>query len=105
VDNLEFEDRNVTITDLRELKDAARIDQHGFEVISHTTDIKDFDSVESIRAYRAETEAILKDALDATFVKCYDSRLRKNIKFERTQYDLNDPLHMEGPARGAHNGG
>lgn len=103
VDNLEFEDRTVTITDLRDFQSAPQLDQHGFEVLAHTTRLANFDSVELIKAYRAETEVILKDILGATFVKCYDSRLRKNITFERNQYDLNDLLHMEGPARGAHN--
>jgi len=36
-------------------------------------------------------------------VKCYELRLRKNVLFQRAQLDLNDPLLVEGPARGVHN--
>ena len=55
--------------------------------------------------YKSETEQLLQDVLGASFVKCYDFILRKNIEFRRSEYDLNDLLHTEGPARGAHNGG
>jgi len=59
--------------------------------------------VGAVEAYKRETERLLTEALGATHVKCYDLRLRKNIIFQRTEFDLNNPLHTEGPARGAHN--
>ena len=31
-------------------------------------------------------------------------QLRENTQFERDMIDLNDPLLVEGPAKGAHNG-
>lgn len=32
-------------------------------------------------------------------------QLRENTRFERDTIDLNDPFLVEGPAKGAHNGG
>ena len=93
------------ITDLRKLieKDI-RLESNGFEILSHTSKIPTFETAEAIQAYRTETEQMLKDSLNASYVKCYDLRLRQNIQFQRSEFDLNNPLHQEGPARGAHNG-
>lgn len=105
VDNLEFERcQNTTITDIRSFKDKINLKGHGFEVLPHTTKISEFTSADAIEAYKAETEQLLKERLRASYVKCYDVMLRKNIVFYRNQFDINDPLHTEGPARGAHNG-
>jgi hypothetical protein len=105
VDNLEFEDRDdILIRDIRERKKDFRLDPHGFEVLCHESHVAEFDSVGATENYQRETEQLLKDALGACHVVCYDLRLRKNIPFHRSQFDLSDPLHTEGPARGAHNG-
>jgi len=104
VDNLEFEARRgITIRDIRGAKDKIKLEKHGFEVLSHATKISEFASVQAVEAYKSETEQLLRETLGAIHVKCYDLRLRKNISFHRTQFDMNDPLHIEGPARGAHN--
>ncbi|KAI9859247.1 MAG: hypothetical protein M1813_007021 [Trichoglossum hirsutum] len=106
VDNLEFESRhNIKITDIRSIgKGNIGLESRGFEVLSHTTKIPELTTVNAVEAYKAETEQLLKERLGATFVRCYDLKLRKNIPFRRSQFDINDPLHMEGPARGAHVG-
>jgi hypothetical protein len=104
VDNLEFESHNVAITDIRGLKGDVSLESYGFQVLSHDTEVSNFTSVDAVEAYKRETERLLTEALGATYVKCYDLRLRKNIVFQRTEFDLNNPLHTEGPARGAHNG-
>ena len=104
VDNLEFEGHDVAITDIRGLKGDVNLERYGFQVLSHDTGVSNFTSAEAIEAYKRETERLLTEALGATYVKCYDLRLRKNIIFQRTEFDLNNPLHTEGPARGAHNG-
>ena len=104
VDNLEFEGHNVAISDIRGLKGDVSLESYGFQVLSHDTEVSSFTSADAVEAYKRETELLLKGALGATYVKCYDLRLRKNIVFQRTEFDLNNPLHTEGPARGAHNG-
>lgn len=105
VDNLEFEHYpNITIHNIRDLPVEPKIGQCGFEVLSHKSEFSSFKRGDDITQYRLETEELLKEALGAVLVKCYDSRLRKNVPFQRAQLDLNDPLLTEGPARGVHNG-
>ena len=105
VDNLEFESRSdVLIRDIRESNDALNLSTCGFEVVQHRSKLLGFETVEDVDAYKTETEALLQDKLGAAFVKCYELRLRKNTRFERDEYDMNDPLLVEGPATGAHNG-
>ena len=105
VDNLEFEEHpEIQIQDIRDFKEAPRIDSSGFEVLSHQSKFSRFDQADNVFQYKSETEGLLRDRMNAVYVKCYDSQLRKNVMFQRTQLDLNDPLLTEGPARGAHNG-
>jgi hypothetical protein len=105
VDNLEFEDHSdVHIRDIRDLKHTFKIDDCGFEVVSHRSRFSSFQKPDDVAEYRAEADQLLKDTLDAVFVKSYDSILRRNVPFQRNQMDLADPLHTEGPARGVHNG-
>jgi hypothetical protein len=104
LDNLEFEYRMVHIQDIRGLSKYPQIDVNGFEVLNHTTKIAHFTTVEDVNRYKSETEELLRISLGAVYVKCYNTSLRKNITFNRTEYELSDPLHTEGPVRGAHNG-
>ena len=104
LDNLEFESRDIEITDTRPFKDSIQLEEYGFQVLSHTSEVSEFASVDDVQKYKSETERMLRDVLGAPFVKCYDLILRQNIPFHRSQFDLNDQLHTEGPARGAHNG-
>ena len=102
---MEFESReNIEITDIRPFKDNIQLEEYGFQVLSHASQVSEFASVDDVQKYKSETERMLQDVLGASFVKCYDLILRKNIPFRRSQFDVNDPLHAEGPARGAHNG-
>lgn len=105
VDNLEWEDHsNITIDDIRESPSRFKIDGCGFEVLDHESAFSKFESASNVKEYMRETEDLLKESMKAVYVHCYDSRLRKNVPFQRDQLDLNDPLLTEGPARGAHNG-
>lgn len=104
VDNLEFEGHEVNVTDVREYKEQISLESWGFQVLSHHSKASSFESVDDVEVYKKETEQVLREALGAEHVKCYDLRLRKNIPFHRSEFDLNNPLHIEGPARGAHNG-
>jgi len=104
MDNLEWETHtDITITDIRGQIDILTIDKCGFQVMQHSTGVKEFDGVKDLRAYREETEALLRDTLQASYVLCYDLKLRKNAAFQREVIDLNDPFLVEGPAKGAHN--
>lgn len=105
VDNLEFETReNILVKDFRQRKNHVNLDEHGFQVLAHTTRVPGFDCAEDIHAYIQETERLLEETFEACFVKTYHHVLRKNIPFQRTEFDINDPLHTEGVAQGAHNG-
>lgn len=105
VDNLEWENHSgITITDIRKNKGHYRLDDNGFQVMNHDSKFTKFENLSDIDNYKLETENLLKETMNAVYVKCYDTRLRKNILFRRTEFDLNDPLTSEGPARGAHNG-
>lgn len=104
-DNLEFEERsNIPIENIRELDRNFLIDDCGFEVISHQSNVVQFDEPAHVKKYKAETEQLLEDAHQAVYVKCYDFVHRKNIPFQRDTMDLNDPTRLEGPAKGVHNG-
>lgn len=105
VDNLEFEvHKDITIQDVRESGMKMSLDECGFQVITHNTNNLPLNNVETVTAYRLETEDLLRKTFSAVYVACYDTQLRKNVPFKRSQIDLNDPLTAEGPARGAHNG-
>jgi len=104
MDNLEWETHeDIAIKDIRGQFDTLTIDQCGFQVMQHCTKVAEFERVEELRAYREETEALLRDTLQASYVLCYDLKLRKNSSFQRDVIDLNDPFLVEGPAKGAHN--
>jgi hypothetical protein len=105
VDNLEFEaHKNIIIQDIRESSTEISLEECGFQVIPHKTKYLSFETADVVVAYKAETEDLLQRTFGAVYVVCYDSQLRKNVPFKRSQLDLNDPLTAEGPARGAHNG-
>jgi hypothetical protein len=105
VDNLEFEaHENIIIQDIRESSTKISLDVCGFQVIPHQTKNITFESAEAVATYKLETEDLLRETFGAVYVACYDTQLRKNVPFKRSQIDLNDPLTAEGPARGVHNG-
>jgi hypothetical protein len=104
LDNLEFEKHsNIKVEDLREHPEL-RLDDCGFEYIQHETAISEFTNPADVDAYKRETESLLRDRFVAVRVLTYELRLRKNQEFRRKQFDLNEKLLLEGPAKGAHNG-
>src|SRR5947208_151717 len=105
VDNLEFElHRNITVTDIRDTIDKYTLEVCGFQVQPHESKTLEFNTVDDVESYKRETEDLLRDMLGAEYVMCYELRTRKNVPFRRKQFDINDPLLVEGPAKGAHNG-
>ena len=105
LDNLEFEDRGgLTITDIRDMPESPGLDTFGFQVLSHESSRKTFETKAHVDEYKRETEQLLKDHLGAVSVTCYELRNRKNLNIARSVFNILDPLLVEGPARGAHNG-
>lgn len=104
LDNLEFEKHsNIHVEDMREHPELC-LEDCGFEYIQHKTAISKFICSADVDAYKRETERLLKDRFAAVKVLTYELRLRKNQEFRRKQFDLNEKLLLEGPAKGAHNG-
>ena len=104
LDNLHFELHPVLIRDMRRRPELS-LDECGFEFREYPSHYKRFDKVADIEGYRAETELFLAKRFNAEKVVVYDARLRKNDTFkDRTEFDVYDPLLLEGPAKGAHNG-
>ena len=105
LDNLEYEEhRNITITDMRNSLEDITIEECGFQVVPHQSEALALNTREEIEAYRRETEDLLRKEFGAVYVKCYEVRKRENVAIQRSQMDYNDPLLVEGPAKGAHNG-
>lgn len=103
LDNLEYEVHdNITIADVRGLQPT--LGDFGFEVLHHESEHLGLETREECEEYRRETEEMLRERLGAVFVKCYEVRKRENIPIVRDVMDYNDPLLIEGPAKGAHNG-
>jgi len=103
LDNLEFEHHSdILIRDMRQHPEL-KFDDCGFELHEHPSRYQQFDKASDIESYRAETEKLLKTRFNAEKVMLYDIRLRKNNSFDRTEFDVYDPLVVEGPAKGAHN--
>jgi hypothetical protein len=104
LDNLEFEKHSsINVEDIREHPEL-RLEDCGFEYVQHESAISKFTSPAEVDAYKRETEGILRDRFSAVKVLTYELRLRKNQEFRRKQFDLNEKLLLEGPAKGAHNG-
>jgi hypothetical protein len=105
VDNLEFEvHHDIPISDIREDKDNYVLDKCGFQVLSHQSKFSAIETARDVQTYKDETEELLKKELGAVFVRCYELRRRVNKPIQRQQFDINDPLLIEGPARGVHSG-
>lgn len=103
-DNLEFKHFPVGVRNLRECSTLPTLENTGFEVVQHESRHTRFDTLRNVADYRKETEECLQAHLNAEFVRCYDSCLRKNVVFERSQFDMSDPLLKQGPAQGVHIG-
>ena len=103
LNNLEFETHgNIEVQDMREHPDLD-LSTCGFTFLSHRSTINSFEEEADVDAYKKETQELLKGHFSAAKVHTYEVRLRKNQRFERRQFDLNDKLLQEGPAKGAHN--
>jgi hypothetical protein len=104
LDNLEFEKHaGINVEDIREHPELC-LDDCGFEYFQHQSAVGQFTQPAEVDAYKRETEDLLRERFAAAKVSTYELRLRKNQEFHRKQFDLNEKLLLEGPAKGAHIG-
>ena len=104
LDNLEFESHDhINIKDMRQAPGLS-IDTSGFEFYQHDTAFRTFESSEDINRYMEETEEVLKKRFSAVHVVTYDARLRRNENLTRREFDMQDKMTIEAPAKGAHVG-
>ncbi len=76
-----FETRPVWIHDGRVADEAFDLDSHGFALLSHTSDVHDFENPEEITsAYYEEIAAIIRQYLDAEHVYIFDHTVRYSEK-------------------------
>ena len=103
--NLEYEKHtNITINDMREHPEL-KMEECGFEYVESLSSCLQFATPANVDAYKLETQQLLQRHFAAEKVVTYEVKLRRNEDFRRRQFDLNDKLLVEGPAKGAHNGG
>ena len=104
LDNLEFERHdNILVRDMRD-EPSLDVNQCGFEYYTHRSQYECFDNAGEIDGYKSETQKLLQQRFNAVKVLTYEARLRRNQRFDRKEFDVYDPLLVEGPAKGAHNG-
>lgn len=103
LNNLQFESHHgLEIRDMREHPEL-ELTKCGFTFVSHKSSVHSFNVPSDVETYKSETQELLKDHFSAELVLTYEVRLRKNQQFRRREFDLNDKLLQEGPAKGAHN--
>ncbi|RSL87981.1 hypothetical protein CEP52_015360 [Fusarium oligoseptatum] len=107
LNTIDLKEEPTKIYDLRSLNDVS-LERYGFETYSRefTPFSLDHATEDQVEIYQTETEEFLKEVLSAEKVVCYDYRLRRNgpsfVPGEKL--NMNDPLLLDLPPRGAHNG-
>ncbi|CAN9382557.1 unnamed protein product [Alternaria alternata] len=102
--NLLFDERRLSIRDMRARMEDFVIDQSGFTLLQQPTRHLEIDNMTVFEEYKKETEEILGRLLQPDFIRCWDGRIRKaerllqNIQVE----DLNDKLTGSNPVNLAH---
>lgn len=80
--NLEMEDHEVDITDIRERIDDFKLNECGFQVVPHESRNLNFESVQDVEAYKRECEVWLKDFFKAEHAVCWDFRVTFLTSFD-----------------------
>jgi hypothetical protein len=81
--NLQWEEHQINLHDMRELSDGIGMDVCGFEVLQHPTKVSlaeafDVLDMNTMDEYKNETSEYLKDRFSAVYVTCYDFRVRES---------------------------
>lgn len=95
----EFEDREVTIHDARQLEPPASLDSQGFALLSHKTRVEDFYALETVQeGYEAEITELVLAATGAAEVLIFDHTLRtdsRDIRGERSSREPASVIHND----------
>ena len=75
-DNLEYElHEDMLVTDIRGRNEEFRLEDCGFQVLSHHTKLKAVESMKDVELYKRETEEMLRKNLGVLHVTCYDVKV------------------------------
>ncbi|KAK4144249.1 uncharacterized protein C8A04DRAFT_11585 [Dichotomopilus funicola] len=86
---------HVDVTDIGGNEDKYTLDSHGFQVVRHASEEKDFLDEEQIKSrYYAETTQLLKDVTGATRVLIFDHTIRRVQKAETPEAALRGPVRQ-----------
>ncbi|MGO1120997.1 CmcJ/NvfI family oxidoreductase [Rhodovibrionaceae bacterium A322] len=87
-----FEQQDVTIADARELSPEASLDQEGFALVPHHSEVRDFYDDEEIEGrYNQEAEALVKAATGASRVVVFDNTRRSDASSIRGTRQTREP--------------
>jgi hypothetical protein len=85
--------REVVIEDGRPDVGGYRLDTHGFELVRHDTQVRDFyDPAELERVYHREVERLIAARTGATRVQVFDHTLRHSDEAERAVRKIREPV-------------
>jgi len=91
----EFEEHEVTIRDARQLQPPASLDQQGFTLLPHATQVEKFYDLEAVRAvYEAEITELVLEATDGADVLVFDHTLRSDSRDIRGQRSSREPASV-----------
>ena len=91
----EFEDREVTIRDARQLQPPASLDSQGFTLMPHATGVVDFYALETVRAaYEAEISELVLAASGGYEALVFDHTLRSDSHDIRGQRSTREPASV-----------
>ena len=88
----EFEEREVSIHDARQLEPPASLDREGFALLPHVTGVMDFYQLEPVReAYEAEIIRLVLQATGAASAQVFDHTLRSDSSGIRGRRSTREP--------------
>ncbi len=91
----EFEERQVTIEDARQLETPATLDKEGFALLPHTTAVADFYALEAVQsAYEAELRELVQQATGGSEVLVFDHTLRSDSSAIRGERETREPASV-----------
>jgi len=91
----EFEERQVTIHDARQLEPPANLDRQGFTLLPHPTRVTNFYDLEPVRAaYEAEIVELVLAASGGAEALVFDHTLRSDSRDIRGAHRSREPAHV-----------
>jgi hypothetical protein len=91
----EFEDRNVTIYNARQLASPPTLDQQGFSLLPHISGVKDFYGLENVRAqYESRISELVRSVTGGEEVLVFDHTLRSDSRDIRGEHTTREPASV-----------